>query len=83
MTKGTLVLFDRVCVCVGGGACMCVHTHTRPVLMVYVVFQVGVVHISDGSKLYLLPTSPITQELGEPRHGTTFHQTERPDRRLC
>ena len=40
--------------------------------MVYVVFQVGVVHISDGSKLYLLPTSPLTQELGEPRHGTNL-----------
>ena len=28
-------------------------------------FQVGVVHISDQSKLYLLPTSSLTEELGE------------------
>ena len=26
--------------------------------------QVGVVHISDGSKLYLLPTSPLSESLG-------------------
>ena len=67
---------------------MSVHTHviedkhTSTYFMVYVVFQVGVVHISDGSKLYLLPTSPLTQELGEPCRGTKLQPPARAQERM-
>ena len=37
----------------------------RNIIIIDNSWQVGVIHLSDKSKVYLIPTSPLSHDLGE------------------